>query len=579
MAYPNYGPQATPQAAPPQPQMPAYDMGGFDSGIAELQAILQDLDGDGVPDAAQGAPAGPPARIPVDARSQQDYSDQYGAEPPRARPQMQGGPQQPMADSGLDVRQLGEEAKARIQAGEPRESVIQDLFLRVTRNRAQMADAGGAPQGDPMGEDTMTDAMMAPPMPPMPRGRNKFGALPVPPDGGNDETVMTRRPDEMPRSATLEAPRQGRRSQDYGGVLNQMVDEGELEEPEGYGAPEVPPEEEEAGPSVPWNQGGLIGIAKRGAQAVGNAAEGAYDYMTDWDWPSGDEMREAAGQGLEAAGNLAIAAEATGGPQGAITGAIGRGLTSAGRLTAGNRLREGVRSLTAEGREVNDVQNRLMAAHRTSRELSRRSGKPPMLPQRVIDENVLYGQPSRWDIASGKIDDVEQGVGEAAAQWLTRDYPTALPAPKPGQPNRLIPAENQPIPPPSAYERAGGAAWADRDAARARDILRGTAREGRQQALDDSLDGFMQTLSGVPKEHASSIPSLIKSHAEETGTSLPEVVSALERRGYRIDPDSVPQHAFQSRSPDGRWSKLDPDWAELLSIIRERAGRPPVGRR
>lgn len=115
MAYPGLPPVASaPQSSPPP--VP-FDMSGFDAGIAELQGMLVDLDGDGVPDAEQGrAPQG-----------------------------------------GMDVQALGQEAKDRIQRGEPRDQVIQDLFLRVTRQRRDtgqqvaqapaetMSDAGGVP--------------------------------------------------------------------------------------------------------------------------------------------------------------------------------------------------------------------------------------------------------------------------------------------------------------------------------------------------------------------------------------------------------------------------------------------------
>lgn len=141
---------ATQPSASPQG---AFDMTGFDQQLAELQQMLTDLDGDGIPDSPQGDPSlGAPPRISPDARYEQDYSDQFRSVPPPARRPPAAGPAGPV---GLDMKGLGEEARQRISAGEPRESVIQDLFMRVTRQRAaesgqpqRMAEARGPTMND-----------------------------------------------------------------------------------------------------------------------------------------------------------------------------------------------------------------------------------------------------------------------------------------------------------------------------------------------------------------------------------------------------------------------------------------------
>lgn len=217
MAYPVSAQPARPQMAYPPQSMPApgpgpapYDMGRFEQEFAELQRMVADLDGDGIPDIEQGGPAqggvgGQPARIPVDARSEQDYSDQFGGQPPRPRM-----PQRPAEAGGVDVAGLGEEAKARIAAGEPREQVIQDLFLRVTRSRANEANpqrmAQAAPQG--MGgaaPQTMTDA--GPEFPMMGEEEpEEFAPMAPPQPAGPDlRNRLTRSAPQMGRGGILDA--------------------------------------------------------------------------------------------------------------------------------------------------------------------------------------------------------------------------------------------------------------------------------------------------------------------------------------------------------------------------------------
>lgn len=127
---------ATPPAHSPPPP---FDMSRWDRDLAELQMMLRDLDGDGIPDIEQqgGSMEDPMGMAP---------SGSMGADP------FGGGvPQEPQTQAGPDIQALGEEARARISAGEPRDAVIQDLFLRVTRGRADAGEIAPDQQPDDFG--------------------------------------------------------------------------------------------------------------------------------------------------------------------------------------------------------------------------------------------------------------------------------------------------------------------------------------------------------------------------------------------------------------------------------------------
>jgi hypothetical protein len=558
MAYPVSAAPASPMAAPPQP---AFDMSRFDADLAELQQMLVDLDGDGVPDTPQGAPAtGRPADVPPDAIFQQEYQDMFNGQTPAPRPPA--GPRAPLGGAPVDVQALAGEARERIARGEPRESVIQDLYLRVARGRA--AEAGQPVRMAQATGPAMSDAenpMLRQPMPPRGPARGpRFSGLPMPPDAGNDGSVMTRPPGSLGLPDANHGEDDADRAQREFIALRARANEEMTRQPE-------PP------PERPW----------RGWSSLGEMAMDAVPEM-----PSREDLIEGVDTSLQGLEALGFATQATGGPPGVIIGGAGRLLSRAGRAALGDRTAEAARNLSSPGRRWNRATDSMRESARVADEITRRGGDARDLSAaagRLIGQrpNPNHGFLHPDSIGHAlKARALRERVGDAATEFLTREpmqYP-ALPSPPPGGTGggagRLVAPEAQPIPPPRAYEMAGGGRLLQRETERARDMVRGTANSAPQRALDDSIDGFMQTLSQVPREHTASIPRLIKQQADEVGVSLSDVVSALERRGYRIDADSVPMHAFQARTPDGRWSKLDPEWAELLSIIRERAGRPTV---
>jgi hypothetical protein len=533
------------QGAPPPP---AFDMSAFESKLAELQTVMVDLNGDGRPDVemptsqAQNLGRGATITGPGAGASEQRPPQMSSAGPALSAPPaggMGGGPAGG-APGDIDTRPLVDEARDRISRGEPREAVIQDLFSRFTSAKAP------------------------------PRGRPKFNAA-QPVDGG---MISSQPPEQMPQMGGMPgAPQdmsEGEEPDDYAANYQQFRNARGMANDEMAGRQamlEAPAQAE--GDDTPWGQSLASDVGKLGSKAM--------SYLPDVEMPQPRmPTMDDAGAALQGLGDMAMAAQATGGPPGAILGGIGNVIRNAPAVgnAVKNRLFEAGRSVTPEGRQINDARNRLTESFKASEALAQQTGKPPVFSPYQFRRDVVSpdGPTLPASIETGYADRMSRTVGKAAADHLTQG-PKALPPPTPGQPNRLIAPEAQPIPPPRAYEQAGGARMAEQAAQDAQDVNRGTAFGPRQTAADDGIDGFMQVLAGLPRENTKDIPRLVKSFSEQEGVGLREVVAALERRGYRIDADSVPQHAFQTRQAGGRWGKLDPEWRELLGIIRERAGR------
>jgi hypothetical protein len=539
-----------PSAPPPQPK--PYDMSAFESKLSEFQTVLVDLNGDGVPDVE--VPAAQAAKMPgnvVGAGQQQRPQQMADARPPQMpSPGPQGAPQ-----GNVDTAPLIAEAKDRLARGEPREAIIQDLFQRVTQKGQQ--------------PDPMSDFAPRPPMPSSMRRPRFNSAEQV--EGG---VTTTQPPSQVPLAPLRDEP-EASPLDSYEQGFQQFRDARQMANDD-MGARsatlEAPPEPQQ-GPSGDGGWPGLIPLAKDALGSAKNTVEGAYDSLPSPRMPTWDDASSA----MQGAGDMAMAAQATGGPPGAILGGIGNAIKNAPAVgnALRNRLIEGTRSLSSEGRAVNDARNRLTDSFRASEELARQTGQPQIYSPRQFRDDVISpsmpGLPS--NIEANYANSVSGRVGSAAANHLTKDYPPALPPPTPGQPNRLIAPEAQPVPPPRAYEMAGGARVADQGAQYARDLNRGTNASPRQGANEEAMDEFVQWITTLPRTEASELPRALKSFSNQTGTPLRDVVEGLARRGYKLDADSVPQHAFQDRQAGGRWGSVSPEWRELLSIIRERSGR------
>lgn len=277
-------------------------------------------------------------------------------------------------------------------------------------------------------------------------------------------------------------------------------------------------------------------------------------------------------RGLEYASWLGLAAQATGGPPGAIIGAIGRGL-SAPKAVVEQYARSG-RNLTPTGR----MQNALTEVTRESDELinqfnamrrpeeSWRLTSPRAIPEeRTLPNELDYFTQRR----NALLDAVERTRGARIQEYADMpnqllSSPKALPAPPRGTaaPRREV---VEAVRPDVIAERTAASRAQVRQQHRARDVNAGGPQMRAQLQFDQQVDDFIgRVVASEPR----SVPQAVSLFSEQSGRPVRDVVEAMARRGYQID--NLPAHIYQGHGPKGRWQPLDQEARRLLDAIRAR---------
>lgn len=285
-----------------------------------------------------------------------------------------------------------------------------------------------------------------------------------------------------------------------------------------------------------------------------------------WSSPAANAMLRGAQFGVE----TMAAAQATGGPPGAIIGAVGRGLRAP--LAVVEQYGRSGRNLTATGRQ----RNALMEVTREGDELSElfdaisRPGENwRASPRAIPEERTLASELSYF---TKRRNALLEAVGDVRARRIQEfadtpnrlmSAPRALPSPPAGSAPRREVVEA--VRPEVVTERAAASRAQVRQQYQARDANAGGPQMRAQMRFDQEVDDF---LGRVVSSEPGSVPQAVGVFAEQSGRPVAEVVEAMARRGYRID--NLPAHIYQGRSATGQWQPLDQEARRLLEAVRAR---------